>query len=66
MNIIVNGEHKNIGEASSLCTLLETLGIVQNAVVIEHNGSIINFERFQTTVLKEGDVLELVRFVGGG
>ena len=35
-------------------------------VTIELNGDILERETFATTHLKEGDVLELLYFMGGG
>ncbi len=66
MKITVNGEHKDVGGVSTLSALFEMLQIVPNALVVEHNGTIVDRERYANIVLKEGDVLELVRFVGGG
>ena len=36
------------------------------AVVVEHNGRIVPAADFAATALNEGDVLEIVQFVGGG
>ncbi|MCX7680175.1 MAG: sulfur carrier protein ThiS [Spirochaetes bacterium] len=35
-------------------------------IVVEKNGEIVHREAYNTTVIKEGDVIEIVRFVGGG
>jgi len=34
--------------------------------MVEKNGRIIDKEHYATEVLKDGDVLEIARFVGGG
>ncbi len=46
--------------------LAESLGFDPAALVAEVNGDIIRREHFAGHALREGDVVELVRFVGGG
>ena len=41
-------------------------GVNPKAVAVEHNGQLLSSDLFAQTGLAEGDVLELVRFVGGG
>jgi thiamine biosynthesis protein ThiS len=50
----------------SLVCLLEGLGLKPQATVVERNGNIVERPRYADITLTEGDVLELVRFVGGG
>jgi thiamine biosynthesis protein ThiS len=35
-------------------------------VAVEHNGMIIDRDAYATTTLGDGDVVEIVRMVGGG
>lgn len=35
-------------------------------IVVERNGEIVHREAYDATELKEGDVIEIARFVGGG
>ncbi len=46
--------------------MLENLGVHARTVVIELNRSIVRFPQFDETKLKSGDVIEVVRIVGGG
>ncbi len=46
--------------------LAESLGFDTAALVAEVNGDIIRREQFAGRALRDGDVVELVRFVGGG
>ena len=64
--ITVNGEPREIAEGVTLAQLLEGLNIRPGRVVIELNRSIIAREAYGSAVLKEGDTLEIVHFVGGG
>jgi sulfur carrier protein len=65
MEIIVNGEKKPV---SPMCVLkyLESLGIDPRLVAVECNLEILPKSDYETTILKDGDRLEIVQFVGGG
>jgi sulfur carrier protein len=64
--ISVNGEKKEIAEGLTITQLLEELNIRPGRVVIELNRDIVSREAYGSTILKEGDALEIVHFVGGG
>ena len=66
MNVQVNGEKKEIGEGLSVAMLLEELGIRPGRVVVELNRDIVARDAHGATLLKEGDAVEIVHFVGGG
>jgi sulfur carrier protein len=66
MNIRINGEEKEIREGLSVAVLLDELQIRPGRVVVELNRDIIKREAHGSTALKEGDMLEIVHFVGGG
>lgn len=64
--ISVNGETREVYRETTLSMLLDELEIVPEMVAAELDGRIVEKEKFSTTVLSQGSVLELVRFVGGG
>jgi thiamine biosynthesis protein ThiS len=66
MNVRINGEEREIAEGQSITGLLSALEIRPGRVVIELNRSIVPRNAHESTCLKEGDVLEIVHFVGGG
>ena len=66
MKIRVNGEDKEIAVGLSVARLLEELQIRAGRVVVELNRDIVPRETHGATLLKEGDTLEIVHFVGGG
>jgi len=66
MKICINGEEKEVADGLSIARLLEELQIRPARVVIEHNREIVSRQAHESTVLKEGDALEIVQFVGGG
>jgi thiamine biosynthesis protein ThiS len=66
MEITVNGERRTVSEAISLVSLLNQMGLRPEATVVERNGAVVERSRCAEITLAEGDILELVRFVGGG
>jgi thiamine biosynthesis protein ThiS len=66
MRIRVNGEDKEIADGLSLAGLLDELQIRAGRVVVELNRDIVRRDAHASTLLKEGDSLEIVHFVGGG
>lgn len=65
MEIVVNGESSSI-EAMSVLQYLEKMGIDPRRVAVELNLDILPKGSYSSTLLKEGDRLEIVHFVGGG
>ena len=66
MKIRLNGEEKEIADGLSVAQLLQELQIRSGRVVVELNRDIITREAHGSTLLKGGDALEIVHFVGGG
>ena len=66
MKIRINGEDKEVTEGLSIANLLEELQIRPARVVIELNRNIVSRQAQSSTLLKDGDALEIVQFVGGG
>ena len=62
----VNGKQVELEAPTPLVLYIETLGVNPRTVAVEHNGEIIQRERFASVVLGEGDRVEIVRMVGGG
>jgi len=65
VNITTNGEAASI-EPITVQDYLSSLGIDPRRVAVELNLDILPKAQYQTTLLKEGDSLEIVHFVGGG
>lgn len=64
-SIMVNGEPR-VFAGTTVADLLRDLGLHPRLIVVEHNRSILDREHFETTAVQNGDVFELVHFVGGG
>ena len=65
MKLTINGQYREVA-AATVWGLLEELGLHHQGTVVERNRQIVDREAFRETRLAEGDVLELVRLVGGG
>ena len=70
MNLQINGTNREFPEAAgrpfTISTLVESLGMKSDRVAIELNREIASRDRWSEIVLKDGDKLEIVHFVGGG
>jgi len=66
MNVIINGQARQLASSQSLNQIVENFTKHPHAVITELNGTIIPFEGRKEINLQEGDTLELVTFVGGG
>jgi len=66
VKIICNGEERQVAEGSTVQSIIVDLGLEPDAVVAECDGAIVRREAYETTVLQEGNAVELIRFVGGG
>jgi thiamine biosynthesis protein ThiS len=66
MKLIINGEEKSVENVSSLSSLLQRLGLKADRVAVELNRDIVARGVWDSTILNEGDKLEIVQFVGGG
>lgn len=62
----VNGERFEFREGMTVSNLIAEMGFSEAMVAVELNLDILPRDSFSSTVLKESDCLEVVRFVGGG
>jgi len=66
MNVVVNGESRELPEGLSVAALLRYLGMAGERVAIERNKEILPRAQWESTVVQAGDRFEIVYFVGGG
>lgn len=62
----VNGEKFEFREGMTVSNLIAEMGFSEAMVAVELNLDILPRDSFSSTVLKENDCIEVVRFVGGG
>lgn len=63
--IIINGEPVNETEIK-LVDYLKREGMMAKRIAIEINEEILPKAKYDECILKDGDVVEVVSFVGGG
>ena len=66
VTITLNGEPYQLDGPVSVSTLLAALAIDGRRVAVEHNLMVVRRASFETTMIREGDEVEIVNFVGGG
>lgn len=66
MRVTVNGEGRDVSEKLTVRGLIELLDLASGPVAVERNGDVVTRADHDRTALAEGDVLEVVHFVGGG
>lgn len=66
MEIICNGAKVAVVAELSLAMFLRGLGLNPDTVAVECDGAILARETYEVLRLREGMVLEVIRFVGGG
>ena len=66
IQIQVNGEPQRIALNTTVAALVAQLELAQERLAVELNLDILPRPRWQATILREGDKLEIVHFVGGG
>ena len=67
MQITIAGEKKEYGETCTVRQLIELEKVeTPEYVTVSVNDEFIAKEEFETRVLREGDVVEFLYFMGGG
>jgi len=66
MRLEVNGEDKDVAEGATVATLVEALGLGHERVAVEVNRKLVRRAQWPEAALADGDVVEIVHFVGGG
>ena len=66
MVVVANGDEVEVDDGATVADLLDQLGLGKRLVVVERNGEPVARAERATTVLRDGDRLELVRAVAGG
>ena len=66
IDVVINGERKQVAAGATLLALLAELEVDPRAVVVEHNRRIVRRAGLSDVTVQDGDAIELVHFVGGG
>ena len=66
IDILVNGETRQIPAPATVSVLLEQMRLTGKRLAVERNGEIVPKSQHAQTALATGDRLEIVVAVGGG
>jgi len=66
VTITLNGDRFELGGPVTVAQLLTRLNIDARRVAVEHNLAVVKRLAFDDVVVREGDEVEIVNFVGGG
>jgi sulfur carrier protein len=64
--ITLNGATVDWRSSGTIGQMLDEHSIDPSHVVVEINREIVNIDDFDCRTVREGDVIEILRFVGGG
>ena len=65
MTVNVNGERSEFPEGTTIRELVKRFQLAPEKVAIEWNRRLVRADKYDA-VLKDGDAVEIVTFVGGG
>ena len=65
MQVFINGEQTSLADVSTVDSLINQLEL-DGRLAIEINRNIVPRSQFRTHRINEGDVIEIVRAIGGG
>ncbi len=66
VRVTLNGKQVELEDVRTIADLLRWRGLDPRLVAVEHNGEIVPRDQYEQRELRDGDVLEVVHFVGGG
>lgn len=66
MRVRINGEDLPVISFMTVAALIAQRKIRPETVAVEYNGAILARDKWEETVLKENDTLEILSFLGGG
>ena len=66
ISVRVNGEQRAIAAGSSIAAMLAAIGIDARKVAVERNLEVVPRSTLGEVQVADGDVFEIVHFVGGG
>ena len=66
LRITLNGDTHELTGPLTVTALLALLEIDSRRVAVEHNLIVLKRDAFATTLVQNGDEVEIVNFVGGG
>ncbi len=66
MDIVLNGDRRNLASGTTVKALLDQLGLDSRVVAVELNRKVVKRDQYTLTFIPAGAEVEIVSFVGGG
>ena len=66
MHVTLNGEARQLRDGLTVAELVGELGLRARRIAVELNLDILARDDYERRALREGDVVEIVHFIGGG
>jgi thiamine biosynthesis protein ThiS len=66
MRVTLNGEPRSVRDGLTVAELVDDLGLRARRIAVEINLDILAREDYPCRALHDGDVVEIVHFIGGG
>ncbi len=66
MRVTLNGKPTTLADGATVRNLLDDLELAPVRVAVEINEDLVPRRTFDQAVIREGDTIEIVTFVGGG
>lgn len=66
IEVTINGEKRKVPAGLTVEGLLDHLRVKKASAIVEHNKVVLKQQDNASVNVSEGDVIEIVRFVGGG
>jgi thiamine biosynthesis protein ThiS len=63
---MLNGDRHELAAPMTVAELLMQLDIDARRVAVEHNLVVVKRNAYTETIVRDGDAVEIVNFVGGG
>jgi len=62
----INGEARELPEGMTVSALLELLGAPRSGIAVARNDEVVRRSEYDTSALREGDAVEIIKAVAGG
>jgi len=66
MRVTLNGEPRDLRDGLTVAELVNELGLRVRRIAVEINLDILARDDYERHALNDGDVVEIVQFIGGG
>lgn len=66
LQLVINGEFRAFDGVANVAALVAAIGLDGRKVAVERNLEIVPRSAYQSTLLADGDRIEIVHFIGGG